>query len=203
MKREDVKAKQRKTNLERYGAISPLLNEDIKQKIKENNLVNYGVEFSSQREDVKAKIANTNLEKYGSACSLGSLEIREKVKQTMLDKYGVEYCTQNPEIKQKVIDTCKQKYGANSYIQTAEAKEKQITTLRAAQNPLWVEAIKSKESFESMLNNNELDTVDKMCHFFNLSSWPIYAKIKEFNLINIINRSESSLETEIKEFLDS
>lgn len=61
----EVKARQAKTNLEKYGSENPFGSEIIKERIVESNLKKYGVPYSQQSPIVRAKTEATCLEKYG------------------------------------------------------------------------------------------------------------------------------------------
>jgi hypothetical protein len=59
------KKKAIKTNLVRYDAKTPLLNDNIKKKIKNTNLKKYGVDNPLKSKEIHRKINDTNLRKYG------------------------------------------------------------------------------------------------------------------------------------------
>jgi hypothetical protein len=57
---EEYKKKKEKTNLKKYGSITPLGNVNIKEKIKKVNLEKWGFENPFQSELIKEKIKKTN-----------------------------------------------------------------------------------------------------------------------------------------------
>lgn len=61
----EIKEKQARTNLEKYGATNPFGSDIIKEKIVAKNLEKYGVPYSQQAPEVRAKTEATCLEKYG------------------------------------------------------------------------------------------------------------------------------------------
>lgn len=75
-----------KTNIEKYGSISPLGNKKIQEKVK-----------------------NTCLEKYGAENIFSSEYGKEKIKESCLKKYGVESTAQVPEIRAKQLKSFQEK----------------------------------------------------------------------------------------------
>lgn len=61
----EVKAKQIRTNLERYGSENPFGSDIIKEKIVATNMEKYGVPSTQQCPEVRAKTEATCLKKYG------------------------------------------------------------------------------------------------------------------------------------------
>lgn len=112
-KKEEVREKARKTNLERYGVESANQNPEIAKKISEARLM----------EECKNKIAQTNIKKYGCVNVFQNEEIKEKIKQTNLEKYGVPVALQNETIKEKSVQTTKERYGKDNVMQVEEIKD--------------------------------------------------------------------------------
>ena len=95
--------KTRKTNLEKYGTISPWYhNEEIANKRKQTCLKKYGCEHWSNSEIVKEKKKQTALKNYGYESHMKSKDFIEKFKQNNLEKYGYEWCSQSPEFQSKI-----------------------------------------------------------------------------------------------------
>ena len=63
---EIIKAKQKKTMIDKYGKENSMSVDSIKDKMRANNMKKYGVEWVTQRADVKRKSIETCLERYGS-----------------------------------------------------------------------------------------------------------------------------------------
>lgn len=103
--KECAKIKASKTNIEKYGCITPLQNKDIKQKIKNTCLERYGVENPSQVPEIHQKKIETYLKNFGCEYGTQSSIVKEKARQTSLEKYGVEHPSQVPEIAQKSVKT--------------------------------------------------------------------------------------------------
>ncbi|MCK9477009.1 MAG: hypothetical protein M0R46_13875 [Candidatus Muirbacterium halophilum] len=112
--------KTEKTNIERYGVKTTLLEPKTQEKIKNTIRDKYGVEHYSQTEEFKERIKKNNLEKYG----VDSYFQTENIKKQRFDKYGVEYYPQTNEFKEKKKETCLEKYGVEHYSQTKEFKER-------------------------------------------------------------------------------
>ena len=121
---ELIKNKIKETNIKKYGVENPFASKEIQQKIKETNLKKYGFENPVLNTDVRNKSIQTNLERYGAENHFASEQIKEKIRNTNLNKYGVEVPAKNPEIRAKATATCLEKYGAPNYgvIYSAEHK---------------------------------------------------------------------------------
>lgn len=76
----EVKDKIQKTNLSKFGTITPLLNDEIKSKYLQNIIDKWGVDNISKSEEIKTKKSTT-----------------------MLEKFGVEYNSQRVEIKKNYL----------------------------------------------------------------------------------------------------
>ena len=87
-----IKAKQRATNIERYGVPNPAMSEEIKNKLRAAILKKYGVSYSFQSAEVREKIQKTNLERYGvpwycmtDECKAASGKINSKLNQKFVE----------------------------------------------------------------------------------------------------------------------
>ena len=121
---KEIKEKRYKTNLDRYGSISPFGNIQVQQKSQQTLKANYGVDNPMHSEEIKNTLKQANLEKYGVEYSFQAKEIKEKIKQTNLERYNVEYASQNEKIKAAVKQTCKERYGVENPFQVKEFQEK-------------------------------------------------------------------------------
>lgn len=90
-----------KTNMEKYGCISPTQNDDILKKREQ-----------------------TYIEKYGYITNLMCKETKDKIKETTLKIYGVENVSQNEEIKKKKKETTFKNYGVENPLQSKEIQDK-------------------------------------------------------------------------------
>jgi hypothetical protein len=129
LKSEEVKAKIRATNLERYGHEIAFKSEEVKAKIRATNLERYGHENISQSEEIKAKIRATNLERYGHESVMKSEEVKAKIRATNLERYGHENPAQSEEVKAKMRSTMLATYGAEHMMQIPELRAKRDATM--------------------------------------------------------------------------
>lgn len=117
-----------KTNLEKYGGVSPTQNKEIIEKRKETCLKKFGYITNLKTDDTKDKIKNTCLIKYGVDNPSKSEAIKEKKKKTAIKNFDVEYYTQTQEYKFRFIDTCLKKYGVNHHYHNDEIFKKVINS---------------------------------------------------------------------------
>lgn len=106
----------RKTNLKKYGCISPFGNKKIQEKSKKTIQRKYGVDHISQNPDIQEKIRNTSLKKYGVSSWLNKdAPGYNKVIATNYNKYGVHstLCNGTPT-REKIAKTCQKVYGGKS-----------------------------------------------------------------------------------------
>ena len=114
----------KKTNLEKYGHVSPTQNSEIKDKITKKLLELYGVDNVFKSPLIKEKIKETNREKYGVDYTSQSSEFREKIKKTSIKKYGTENPAQSAEVKKKMKETNLRLYGVEYSIQNKQIQER-------------------------------------------------------------------------------
>lgn len=144
--RDKVNAKRKKTNIEKYGAATPLQSKEILEKTKQTNLERYGVENVSQAKEVREKVRATMMKKYGGNPML-SEEIKEKIKKTNIERYGVENTYQAEEIKEKIRQTNRENLGVDYPFQSKEVFEKGVETFKkkyGVTNPLKSDEIKER-----------------------------------------------------------
>lgn len=82
---EDVKAKLRKTNLEKYGCENPSCSPEIKAKIETTTMQNYGVKNPFESETIKQKIRNTNMKNLGVQYPMSSKDVLAKMVKTQIE----------------------------------------------------------------------------------------------------------------------
>lgn len=163
---EEIKAKIKKTNLEKYGTEWQTQSSNFKEKAKQTNLERYGVENVANSEEIRNKKIETCLEKYGTEHHFQSDIVKQKLidtlskkteeekeiakekrKQTNLERLGVENPSQNSEIKEKRIQKYIEKYGVNNPSKVEEFKEKRTQTIidrYGVDSPLRSEELKEK-----------------------------------------------------------
>ena len=100
-KKEALKEKTKKTNLERYETEFPTQNKAVREKIRQTNLQRYGTEEVFSSNIVRKKIEDTCFQRYGAKTNLMLKEYRDKAKETCLKKYGTEYAQQCKEYKEE------------------------------------------------------------------------------------------------------
>ena len=115
-----VNDKRIKTNLNNFGAVSPLKNKEIREKVKETCLKKYGVDNPLKSQEFRKKGKETCLEKYGVDSHSKSLDHHNKVKKTCLEKYGVDSYNKTDEYKEYSKKINLEKYGTKSYLTTDE-----------------------------------------------------------------------------------
>lgn len=74
--------------------------EEVKAKIRKTNLERYGVESPAQNKEIQAKIMKTNFERYGQVAWN-----KKTFKKTMLEKYGVDAALKNDIFVKKFKNT--------------------------------------------------------------------------------------------------
>lgn len=97
-----VKEKQKLTNIQKYGAISPLCNKDIRIKVKNTLISHYGVDNIAKSEHWKKQVEKTSIEKYGTLYPNQAESVREKMKNTLISHYGVDNYYKTEMARKKV-----------------------------------------------------------------------------------------------------
>jgi predicted nucleic acid-binding Zn ribbon protein len=87
------------------------LDENVRQKNKDTNLKLYGVENGAQAKESIQKYKKTCLKLYGSTNYFSSDIGKSQIKKTCLEKYGVDNCRKSEQVKIKFKQTCLKKYG--------------------------------------------------------------------------------------------
>ena len=179
----------KQTNLEKYGFECSLQNKDIKEKSKKTILEKYGVDNISQNDLIKEKVKQTNLEKYGTKTPLENKDILSKLKQTNLEKYGFECSLQNKDIKEKVKQTNLEKYGFECSLQNKDIKEKVKQTIL---EKYGVDNISQNEDIKEKVKQTNLEKYGTKTPLENKD---ILSKLKQTNLekygfINVFQNEE-------------
>lgn len=99
--------KQQKTMIDKYGFSSPAKNDKVKEKARKVQLSNHNGKFAFNTD----KQRNTMLAKYGSPGRLGDPEEVKRQRQLMRDKYNVDWSSKLPNVEAKIIHTQIEKYG--------------------------------------------------------------------------------------------
>ena len=98
-KLQSTKSKMRKTNINRYGGVSPSSSEEVLNKIKETNVEKYGCEFPLQNSEIYDKVKISNKKRYGVEFPTQSAVVKDKIKKSNLIKYGVESYSMTDEFR--------------------------------------------------------------------------------------------------------
>lgn len=106
--REDVKIRmiegQKEALLEKYGVEYSRHIPGVNEKIQKTNLERYGHISPFGNTDIQNKVKATNIEKYGQETVPYELN-KDKIEKTNLKKYGTKYHAQNEEVIAKQIKT--------------------------------------------------------------------------------------------------
>lgn len=100
-KTECKECRRQRTNLDKYGSVSPWGNKDSYKKAKLTMKERYGSEHSMHCEELKDKYQKTMLERYGVTNPFDSPELRSKIRETMKKKYGEEHNWKREDVKVK------------------------------------------------------------------------------------------------------
>ena len=195
---EDVKEAIKKTNQERYGVSYPQQSKEIQEITKKNNLNKYGVEYTSQLDSVKEKSKQTCLETYGTKNPAQNDDIKAKIRSTNINNLGVPYPMMDEGVKQKSIETSMKRYGVPYHVQNLNTVERMILNPTKSEN--YYQFRKAPESFIK----NHFDTSPKIYELEDLlgcTDTPIYDILVKNDCQNLIDRSISSMEKEILEFI--
>ncbi len=124
-----IQERRNKTNLERYGTISPAASNQLKDKVKQTMLERYGVENASQIPEIKEKKKLLSLERYGVENPMQSKEVKEKQQESCFRTNGVYNPMHSDKIKSKLQQTCLDRYGVTNAGGTIESKIKILESL--------------------------------------------------------------------------
>lgn len=136
-----VRAKMKKTCLERYGTEMPLNSkenidarveqmfgtksstQEIVAKRKNTSQKRYGTDHPMQNEEIKAKQQAVLQDKYGFSVPLQNEEIKAKMQKTVEERYGVTNVAMLPEVRSKMAKTMYERYGVEYYNELPEMKD--------------------------------------------------------------------------------
>lgn len=125
----EIKAKAIATNRKKYGCDYALGNKCVQERIKNTCKKKYGVDNVFASEEIKTRLKEISIEKYGVDNPSKSEIVKKKIEDTFLKKYGVKSCLQSPEVRKKLEDTCLKVYGAKNVFASPQIKEKIKSTL--------------------------------------------------------------------------
>lgn len=146
----------------------------------------YGVTNAAQLDSVKKKIKETNLKKYGVEHHMKLESQRSKVYNTCLINHGEAHPARIQANKKQLKQYNLDKYGFVSFSQSHYSKEA-------------CEFINNDDLFVTEVKNN---TVQDLVKKYNISTYPIYSKIKQLG-IQPFRSNISSFEKEVRNFITS
>lgn len=120
-------AKKKQTNIERFGAISPLANKEVRAKGEATMKERYGTDNAFKSEVIKAKIRKTNKERYGNEVAIKSDAVKQKRDATMVAKYGIKSAFED---RDKIVNAMESKYGVDNPFKLKETQDKAKATIK-------------------------------------------------------------------------
>jgi hypothetical protein len=190
-----------KTNLERYGVKSTLMDENTKDKIKNTCIKKYGVDHYSKSDNFKDDMIKINNEKYGLDNYIGCDDFRKKSRITCLKKYGFEHYSKSKDFKKNIKSTCLKKYGVDHYAKTQSFKE-------IIKNNV-ISKYKNKYNIDIKdIKNNILTIVCVEGHDYNIHKWLLKNRliygVNTCTICNPINSfTYSDAENKLLDFIKS
>jgi hypothetical protein len=162
--------KTEKTNMERYGVKTTLLEKNTIKKGKETTKEKYGVEHYSKTKEFKDKMIEHNLKNYGVEQYFSS----DKVKNDRFEKFGVEYFSQTEQYKEQYKNTILEKYGVEHYSKTNDFKDK-IKKLFILNN--------KSEKLNILSYDNDIVTIqcDKG-HIYEIHKWLLKNRLYKYDV---------------------
>ena len=146
-----------KTNLERFGAASPIENPEIRARIAATNRERYGAENPFAREASTFDAVQASLEGKrpilrGAENPFAREDVKAKIRESMLERHGVANPQQSPEIRARTTATSEERYGGvllSSPMLAEKARETNLA-LYGDVIPQRTEAVKAKQRETNM-----------------------------------------------------
>lgn len=158
---------------------------------RRNTCINrFGEDNPLRSEDIKEKVFATNIERYGHKVSIQNPEIRKKADDTLFNKFGVTNPSLVPEFKEKRKQTIQERFGVSNYGELVLSEE--VRNL-----------LNNKDKFRKYVLDNKLPTTYDIAESIGCSITTITNRIHEYNLEDLVNRSQSHFETEIDRMLNN
>ena len=182
---------QEKTLMKRYSVKRVMDIPGAVDKIKGTNRVKYGSDWYTQTDEYKQSVKETSVSKYGSSHFLSNPDVIAKRKDTCLAKYGVDNVSKSTIIQERIKERMISKFGSENVSQT------QIGNLDE-----WVK-FKSdpKKYLETKFDTPP--TIHELCLHFGCCNASLYNAIKNVDIRDLIKHSNSNIESEIKNYLQS
>lgn len=182
----------------KYGVDNVLKSPDVRKKIQTTNITRYGASSPTSSPEIQAKIRATNLERYGTECVLSSEAIREKATHTLQEKYGVSNAFQLDSVKQKSAQTNLQRYGATNWRSSQACIDKIISD---ADKAVAYDSFRSDVRAYVSSNYTEQPTIYQLSQDLGVKPATIYPHIIDQNCQDCVKYYESTMESEVKDFL--
>ena len=193
-----IRERIQKTVTDKYGVDNVFKSPDIRDKIHATNIERYGTPNSASSPIVQAKIQATNLERYGTKCALSSDVVRGKITHTLQEKYGVSNVFQLDSVKQKSEQTNLERYGASNWRASQKCLGKIIPD---ADRVIAYDSFKSDVRAYVSANYAESPTIYQLAQDFGIKPSAIYPHIVSQNCQDCVKYYESTMESEVKDFL--
>ena len=182
--RKQVYNLQKKKLLETKGVENVFQLQEIKNKSKQTIKEKYGVEHYTLTKEYKLKNLQSRIEKYGD-----DLYQREKYRQTCLKKYGVENTFQDENIKQKIKEIIKLRSDVEYSSQEHLSKES-------------LQILSNKDILKDYIITNKISGTVELGNKLNISQSCAYNYVERYGLLNNLTYSGSSLEKDIREYIN-
>lgn len=197
-----AKQKMLQTNKEKYGYETPFQNQDIKNKIKNiQNTPEYKSKLSNsvskarqnlsteKKLEITEKIQKTNQERYGVKCTLQL----DKSRDTMIERYGVAYTGQSKDLLTKMMKTNQERYGYNMPFEKISYLGDKVHRIIDSEIELkkYILDIDFKYRTQALVAQSLGISISYLSNILN-----------EFDLNKYMNHYGSSLENEVRLFLD-
>ena len=174
------------------------------EKIKQTKLQKYGDETYNNRNKMK----QTSVQKYGVSSFSKTNEYKEKTKRTNIQKYGCEWVLQNNDIRNKGLETKLQKYGDKNYVNIEKRRQTNIQKYDleyANQTSINYEKYKifnNKEELKQYIEKYNIKSALQLANILQVSPSVTAKYIKCYNLLYLMDYSQSIAEKEIREYVN-
>lgn len=223
MQSEEVKQRGIATLQDRYGVVNAGQIPEVREKVTQTVQERYGG-YTLQSPKLRAKVASTMKSRYGTVTPLKAAPCIAKQKATNLSRYGVEQVFQSDKIKDKVKKTCLEKFGVPYAAQAPEVIERRTKTnmkLYGASAYIFSDnylktIMSNPDKFEQYLvfksNPKQFifdtfgdvkPTMLQIAEAVGLCSTQISVYVIDNKLHDYIAYNKSTMEVEVKEFLNS
>lgn len=204
--------KMKNTCREKYGTDWYAQTDSYKESVKSTCLEKYGVDHHLKAKEVIDKRKETVEEKYGVSNVFQSSIIKNKSKQAIKEKYGVEYITQSTDIVAKIKQANLKKYGVIHPMMLPEFKQKAertnierygfkaITQQHISNIQEWYLFIDDPKGYIEN-HYSTRPTPVQLAADLGVDRTTIDAHLEKHNCFNCVKLFQSTMETEIQQFI--